>query len=66
MKIGVSSYSYSRLVHAGDLAQIAVPKTAREMGFDVIEFEGLEDVMTGVELGHSNLRRFVDNVYSRG
>jgi sugar phosphate isomerase/epimerase len=49
VKIGVSSYSYSRLVHAGDLAQIAVPKTAREMGFDVIEFSSL-CVPDGMEL----------------
>jgi sugar phosphate isomerase/epimerase len=38
MKIGVSSYSYSRLVHSGALKQIEVPAKAKEMGFDVIEF----------------------------
>lgn len=38
MKIGVSSYSYSRLVHAGGMKQIDVIKAAKEAGFDVIEF----------------------------
>ncbi|MGD0092874.1 MAG: sugar phosphate isomerase/epimerase family protein, partial [Planctomycetota bacterium] len=38
MKIGVSSYSYSRLVHDGKLDFLDVPAKAREMGFDVIEF----------------------------
>ena len=38
MKIGVSSYSFSRLVGAGAMAQLAVIASAREIGFDVIEF----------------------------
>jgi sugar phosphate isomerase/epimerase len=38
MKIGVSSYSYSRLVKAGALRQIEVIAKAKETGFDVIEF----------------------------
>lgn len=38
MKIGVSSYSFSRLVNAGTLEQIAVIGKAKEIGFDVIEF----------------------------
>lgn len=38
MKIGVSSYSYSRLVRSGKMAQIEVVAKAAEMGFDVIEF----------------------------
>lgn len=38
MQIGVSSYSYSRLVRAGQMPQIEVPAKAKEMGFDVIEF----------------------------
>ena len=41
MKIGVSSYSYSRLVRSGQMAELAVPAKAKEMGFDVIEFSGL-------------------------
>lgn len=41
MKIGVSSYSYSRLVRNGSLAELDIPKTAKEMGFDVVEFSGL-------------------------
>ncbi|MBX3015491.1 MAG: sugar phosphate isomerase/epimerase [Caldilineaceae bacterium] len=38
MKIGVSSYSFSRLVNSGALEQIAVIQKAKEIGFDVIEF----------------------------
>lgn len=38
MKIGVSSYSYSRLVHEGRIRQIDVISKAKEMGFDVVEF----------------------------
>lgn len=38
MKIGVSSYSFSRLVRTGQMEQIAVIAKAKEMGFDVIEF----------------------------
>ena len=38
MQIGVSSYSYSRLVKTGALKQLDVIQKAKEMGFDVIEF----------------------------
>ena len=38
MQIGVSSYSFSRLVRSGKMAQIDVIPKAKEMGFDVIEF----------------------------
>ncbi|MEZ4869041.1 MAG: sugar phosphate isomerase/epimerase family protein [Caldilineaceae bacterium] len=38
MKIGVSSYSFSRLVNAGALDQMAVISKAKAIGFDVIEF----------------------------
>ncbi|MDD5704868.1 MAG: sugar phosphate isomerase/epimerase [Kiritimatiellae bacterium] len=38
MKIGVSSYSFSRLVHEGVMRQVDVISKAREMGFDVLEF----------------------------
>lgn len=38
MKIGVSSYSYSRLVKSGALKQIEVIAKAKEQGFEVIEF----------------------------
>lgn len=38
MKIGVSSYSYSRLVGSGNIRQIDVISKAKEAGFDVIEF----------------------------
>ena len=38
MKIGVSSYSFHRLVLEGTLDQLGVIAVAKEMGFDVIEF----------------------------
>ncbi|MDD5677798.1 MAG: sugar phosphate isomerase/epimerase [Kiritimatiellae bacterium] len=41
MKIGVSSYSFSRLVAGGQMQQIDVIAKAKEMGFDVIEFSSL-------------------------
>ena len=41
MKIGVSSYSFSRLVSGGQMQQSDVIAKAKEMGFDVIEFSTL-------------------------
>jgi sugar phosphate isomerase/epimerase len=41
MKLGVSSYSFSRLVSAGAMGQLEVVAKAREIGFDVIEFSTL-------------------------
>lgn len=38
MKIGVSSYSYSRYVNSGKMKQIEVIEAAKKAGFDVIEF----------------------------
>lgn len=38
MKIGVSSYSFIRLVKSGQLKQIDVISKAKELGFEVIEF----------------------------
>lgn len=38
MKIGVSSYSFSRLVTEGKIQQIDVIQLAKDMGFDCIEF----------------------------
>lgn len=42
MKIGVSSYSFSRLVHEKKMTQLDVVEKARQMGFDAIEFAGLD------------------------
>jgi sugar phosphate isomerase/epimerase len=41
MKIGVSSYSFCRLVQNGTLSQLDVVSKAKEMGFDVIVFSTL-------------------------
>lgn len=38
MQIGVSSYSFSRLVNGGTMDQMTVIGKAKEIGFDVIEF----------------------------
>ena len=42
MQIGVSSYSFSRLVRNGVISQLDVAARAQSMGFDVIEFSTLE------------------------
>lgn len=42
MKIGVSSYSFSRLVKSGQMKQIDVIAKAKEMGCECIEFAGFE------------------------
>lgn len=41
MRIGVSSYSFSRLVRSGELEQIAIIEKTKEIGFDVIEFSAI-------------------------
>lgn len=41
MKIGVSSYSFSKAVNSGVLTQFDVVSKAKEMGFEIIEFAGL-------------------------
>ncbi len=38
MKLGISSYSYSRYVRNGEMKQIDVIEAAKKAGFDVIEF----------------------------
>lgn len=42
MKIGVSSYSYSRLVGRGMMSIMDVVLKAKEMGFESIEFAGIQ------------------------
>jgi sugar phosphate isomerase/epimerase len=51
MKIGVSSYSYSRLVRGGQIKQIEVPAYAKKVGFDVVEFSTIA-VPEGETLDH--------------
>ncbi len=38
MKIGVSSYSYQKLISSGKETQLSIMKIAKDMGFDAIEF----------------------------
>ena len=40
MRIGVSSYSYTRAVREGRLEFLDIPAKAKEQGFDVLEFAG--------------------------
>ena len=42
MNIGVSSYSFSRLVHQGAMNPLDIIPKAKEMGFDAIEFAGFD------------------------
>ena len=42
MKIGVSSYSFQRLIGAGSETQLSVIRRAAELGFDAIEFTDLQ------------------------
>ena len=46
MKLGVSSYSYSRC----NLSSLEVLKKAKEMGFEAIEFAGLSTPPEGETL----------------
>lgn len=41
MKLGVSSYSFSRLVRSGTMTQLDVIHKTKAMGFEFIEFSGL-------------------------
>ncbi len=42
MNIGVSSYSFSRLVHQGAMSPLDIIPKAKAMGFDAIEFAGFD------------------------
>lgn len=41
MRIGVSTYSYGRLIHEGKMTLLDVPAKVKEMGFDCIEFAAM-------------------------
>jgi sugar phosphate isomerase/epimerase len=42
MKIGVSTYSFSRLINQGEMTQFETIAKAAEMGFSFVEFVGLD------------------------
>lgn len=42
MKIGVNSYSFRKLVSSGKMTELEIIPEARRIGFDVIEFSGLD------------------------
>ena len=54
MKIGVSSYSFSKLVRSGVMSQLDIIAKVKEMGFDVIEFSTLT-LPEGETRSHSSL-----------
>ena len=60
MKIGVSSFSYERLTKAGAMSMKDTLSKARQQGFEVIEFEGMEDALEGIAMGLGNLQRLID------
>lgn len=63
MKIGVSSYSFIRLVRSGAMAQLDILAKAKEIGFDVIEFSAIQ-VPEGKQLASfaQELREEADRV----
>lgn len=60
MKIGVSSFSYERLTRAGAMSMRDTISKAKEQGFEVIAFEGMEGALEGTALGLANLQRLID------
>lgn len=63
MQIGVSSYSYSRLVAKGAMTELDVVAKAKEMGFDTLEFSTIH-VPEGTTLREyaKRLREACENV----
>ncbi len=60
------TYICGTIIGYGDVPVVQCLKAMRRMGYnDVlsIEFEGVEDVLMGIEVGLENLRRYVGEVY---
>lgn len=63
MRIGVSSYSFSRLVGSGEMKQVDIIAKTKEIGFDVIEFSTLAVPEGTTKIQHAkNLRAEADRV----
>jgi sugar phosphate isomerase/epimerase len=51
------------IIGHGDVALLPCIRALKQAGYDgalAIEFEGMEDVLTGIASGHENLRRLID------
>ena len=59
-------YIGQRIIGHGDVPIIQCLNAMKRGGYDgvlSIEFEGMEDPITGIAIGQANLRRFVAAVY---
>ncbi len=62
------NYRRGAIIGHGDVPVVQCLRIMHESGYDgvlSIEFEGMEDVLKGIEIGHANLRRFVAEVDDR-
>lgn len=60
------NYRRGAIIGHGDVPVVQCLRVMNSAGYDGVlslEFEGLEDSVRGIELGHANLRRFVADVY---
>jgi sugar phosphate isomerase/epimerase len=60
------TYICGTIIGYGDVPVVQCLKAMKRMGYDdvlSIEFEGVEDVLMGIEVGLENLRRYVAEVY---
>ena len=66
MQIGISSYSYSRMVASGAMEQIDAISKTKELGFDVLEFSKIKvpEGKTLIDFAHE-LREEADRVNLR-
>lgn len=56
------------IIGHGDVPILQCLRAMKRVGYDgilSIEYEGMEDVPTGIEIGLKNLRRYVDTVYGQ-
>ncbi len=59
------NYRRAAIIGHGNVPVVQCLRVMHKVGFEgvlSIEFEGIEDVLTGIRIGHDNLRRFVDMV----
>ena len=62
------NYRRGAIIGHGNLPVVQCLRVMKQAGYDgvlSIEFEGMEDVLTGIRIGHDNLRRFVAEVYGQ-
>lgn len=59
------NYWRGAMIGHGNVAVVQCLEVMHRAGYDgvlAVEFEGMEDVLTGIQMGHDNLRRFVTMV----